>query len=170
MQAKFKLSTIYRVRCERDGKTVWERTIENMVVLGGGQDFIETYGRGVNYTAAWQIGLKDGGIPFPTDTLLSHPSWNELTPYTGLRPVAQVGTATFAANVPPAPPGVTAYIDNAAHPLVYNITAPATIGGCFSCTPTVLYGVATGALGNVVPGDTLYVVVIFTATEIGGPS
>jgi hypothetical protein len=168
---KFKLSTIYRVRCERQGKTAWERTIENMVVVGGGQDFITTYALGVNYTAGWEIGLKDNGIPFPTDTLASHPSWNELTPYAGSRPVAQVGTATFTANVPPAPPGGVASIDNTAHPLQYAIDAPATIGGCFSCTAGgLLYGVATAVLGSVIPGDTLYVVVTFTATELAGPS
>jgi hypothetical protein len=142
-----------------------------MVVLAGGQDFITTYSQGVNYTAAWEIGLKDGGLPFPTDTLLSHPSWNELTPYAGSRPVAHVGTATFTMNVPPAPPGGVASIDNAAHPLQYAINAPATIGGCFSCTSGgLLYGVATAPLGTVVPGDMLYIIVTFTATEVAGPS
>jgi len=133
-----------------------------LVTTAGKNDLLTQYFKGSAYTAAWFIGLVDGGST-PTyaagDTMASHAGWTENTSYSNSTRVAWTGGSASAGS-----------IDNSGSPAAFNINATATIAGMFMVTNSTKSG-ATGTLysegnftqGNrsVTSGDTLNC----TATE-----
>ncbi len=129
----------------------------NLVVTVGKDDALDKYFAGSAYTAAWYLGLVDGGTAptyAATDTLASHAGWTENSGYT--TPAAR-GTASWAA----ASGGSKAL----ASAISYSgWTAAATIAGAFMCTASsgttgILYsaGSFTGGNASVGSGTTLQV-------------
>jgi hypothetical protein len=141
----------------------WQVEEDNIVVTVGKNDILTQYFKGSAYTAAWFIGLVDGGSS-PTyaaaDTMASHSGWTENQNYSqGTRPAWVGGTAAAGA------------IDNSASVAVYSINNTATIAGAFSVTNSTKGG-TTGTLYSevnftqgsraVLNGDTLNVTQQFT--------
>ena len=162
---------IFKITCfDANGNLKWEEQFHNLVVNVGLQDLNTKYFTGSGYTAAWFLGLVDGGTT-PTyaagDTLASHAGWNELPPgttYSGNRKSVTFGTATTA------DPSV---ITNSASPSVFNIIASATVAGAFltsasSGTSGILFseGNFTGGNKIVANGDTVNVTYTFNADAV----
>jgi hypothetical protein len=162
---------IFKITCfDANGNLKWEEQFHNLVVNVGLQDLNTKYFTGSGYTAAWFLGLVDGGTT-PTyaagDTLASHAGWTELTPgttYSGNRKSVTFGTATTA------DPSV---ITNSASPSVFNVIASATVAGAFltsasSGTSGILFseGNFTGGNKIVANGDTVNVTYTFNADAV----
>jgi len=170
-QEKGGFGGVFTVTCfDANGNLKWEEQFHNLVVNVGLQDLNTKYFTGSGYTAAWFLGLVDGGTT-PTyaagDTLASHAGWNELPPgttYSGNRKSVTFGTATTA------DPSV---ITNSASPSVFNIIASATVAGAFltsasSGTSGILFseGNFTGGNKIVANGDTVNVTYTFNADAV----
>ena len=147
----------YTVECiGPDGEIRWADTIENLVTTAGKNDALDKYLAGTAYTAAWFLGLVDGGSA-PTyaaaDTMASHSGWTEAVPYSNAtRPAPAFGAAAAGAKASTA--------------TAFNINATATVAGCFlasvnakSGNTGILYSCGSFAGGNkaVTSGDTLNV-------------
>lgn len=141
----------FYIECfDENGNLKWLEDIDNLVVNVGRTDILEKYFRGSTYTAAWYVGLKGTGTPAAGDTLASHATWSEVTPYSGTRP--SWGPTAAASNS----------ITNSTV-VPFSINASATVAGMF------LASVNTGTSGtlfsatdfassrSVVSGDTLNV-------------
>lgn len=137
-----------------DGKIKWEDTIENLVVTVGKNDLLDKYLAGSAYTAAWYMGLVDGGST-PTynaaDTLAVHAGWTESTVYSGTNRLT-VGWNAAAAGA------------KASTTTAFSINGTATIAGALltvtqlrATTTGVLYSAGSFIGGNraVLSGDTL---------------
>ncbi len=111
-----------------DGKLKWSEDITNLVVTAGKTFWVDTLLKGSAYTAAWYMGLKGTGTALAADTLASHGSWSEITPYAGNRPAITWGT--------------TATGSNTASGVAFTMNAATTIYGAFICT------VNTGTAGT----------------------
>jgi hypothetical protein len=170
-QEKGGFGGVFTVTCfDANGNLKWEEQFHNLVVNVGLQDLNTKYFTGSGYTAAWFLGLVDGGTT-PTyaagDTLASHAGWTELTPgttYSGNRKSVTFGTATTA------DPSV---ITNSASPSVFNVIASATVAGAFltsasSGTSGILFseGNFTGGNKIVANGDTVNVTYTFNADAV----
>ena len=145
----------------RKGKLIYEGWNHNIVVNLGLDDLLDMTLSGGTPDTTWFIGLKGTGTPVAADTLPSHASWAEITPYAGNRLAWVDG-------------GVTAQsVDNTASPAAFAINATATAFGAF------LAGVNTGTAGQlyaasdfassraVISGDTLNVTGTFTSADDG---
>lgn len=154
------LRNIYSLECWRNGKKIWEEKDFNLITNEGVDNILQEYLKGSAYTASFFAGLKGSGTPAVTDTLSSHPSWNEVTDYTGTRKTIVLGTVSGGA------------VDNSASRAQFDITGTATVAGVFVCTVAsgtagVLYGVADfGAPRAVEASDTLIVTTAFTAASV----
>ena len=157
----------YTVECiAADGAVRWTDTIENLVVNVGKIDLLDKYFSGSAYTAAWYLGLVDGGSA-PTynaaDTMSSHAGWTESTAYSNAnRPTPSWNSAT-ATGGGAGSPGTGSKATTAT---AFNINATATIAGAFLTTSNTkggttgtLYsaGSFTGGNRSVINGDTLNV-------------
>jgi hypothetical protein len=163
---------VFKITCfDANGNLKWEEQFHNLVVNVGLQDLNTKYFTGSGYTAAWFLGLVDGGTT-PTyaagDTLASHAGWTELAGsgsiYSGSRKLV-----TFAASSIADP----AVITNGASPSVFNITGSATVAGAFltdqsSGTSGLLFSVGNFTGGNkiVANGDTVNVTYTFNADAL----
>ena len=143
-------SVSYAIVCrDADGNEKWREEIKNLVTTVGKTDIVDKYLKGAAYTAAWYMGLKGTGTPVVGDTLSSHASWSEVTPYAGNRPAITWGTTSAGSNT--------------ASGVVFTINASSTVAGAFvananSGTSGVLYSVADFASARTVAsGDTLTV-------------
>lgn len=155
-----------------DGEVKWTDTIENLVVNVGKADLLDKYLAGSTYTAAWYLGLVDGGSA-PTynaaDTLASHATWTENTSaYTQSNRWtvawnAATGTGGGAGSAGTGSKSTTA--------TAVAISGTATIAGCLltvtqakATTTGVLLsaGSFTGGNRSVISGDTLNIT--FTLT------
>lgn len=136
--------------------------VMGIVTTAGKNDLLTQYFKGSAYTAAWFVGLVDGGSA-PTyaagDTMASHAGWTENVGYSNANRVTWTGGTAAAGS-----------IDNSGSPAAFNINATGTIAGDFivsnstkSGTTGVLYSESNFTQGNrsVVSGDTLNC----TATE-----
>ena len=162
---------VFTVTCfDANGNLKWEEAFHNLVVNVGLADLNDKYFTGSGYTAAWYLGLVNGGTT-PTyaagDTLASHAGWTELAPtviYSGSRKLV-----TFAASSIADP----AVITNGASPSVFNIISSATVAGAFltdqsSGTSGLLFSVGNFTGGNkiVANGDTVNVTYTFNADAL----
>jgi len=162
---------VFKITCfDANGNLKWEEQFHNLVVNVGLQDLNTKYFTGSGYTAAWFLGLVDGGTT-PTyaagDTLASHAGWTELTPgttYSGNRKSVTFGSASL---------GDPSTITNSASPSVFNIIASATVAGAFltsasSGTSGILFseGNFTGGNKIVANGDTVNVTYTFNADAV----
>jgi len=163
---------VFKVTCfDANGNLKWEEAFHNLVVNVGLADLNDKYFSGSAYTAAWYLGLVDGGST-PTyaagDTLASHAGWTELagggTIYSGNRKLVTFGASTVAD---------PAVISNSASPSVFNITGSATVAGAFlttasSGTSGILFseGNFTGGNKIVANGDTVNVTYTFNADAL----
>lgn len=139
-----------------DGALKWQEEGHNTVMTGGKNDIIDKYFKGAAYTAAWFLGLKGTGVEVVGDTLASHATWSEVTPYAGNRPAITFGTTVGGSNT--------------ATQIDITINAGATVAGGF------IASVATGTAGvlysakdfaaprSVLSGDTLRVTLTVSAT------
>ena len=151
------LSGYYDVKClGADGQVKWEDTIKNLVVTVGRNDLLDKYFAGSAYTAAWYMGLVNGGTT-PTyaagDTLASHAGWTELaagTAYTGNR--VTVGWSAASG-------GSKSSTTTAFSIIASNTVAGALLATVNTGTSGILYsaGNFTGGSRTVASGDTLNV-------------
>jgi len=161
-QEQIKAEGHYDVTCVgSDGITKWVDVIENLVVIVGKNDLLTQYFKGTAWTAAWYMGLIDGGTT-PTyaagDTLAVHAGWTENTAYSGTNRIT-VGWGIASAGA------------LASTLTTFAISGTATIAGALMCqtqlratTTGVLYsaGSFTGGNRSVISGDSL--LVTFTAS------
>lgn len=149
----------YHVECVgADGLVKWTEEYTNLVTTVGKTDILDKYFKGATYTAAWYLGLKGAGTAVVGDTLASHGSWSEATPYTGNRPQIIFGATSAGSNT--------------ANQVSYPITTagPTTVAGAFVCSAAsgstgTLYSAGDFATSrSVVSGDTLNVTLTVQAT------
>lgn len=148
--------TYYAECYDSEGNLKWADSIENLVVTVGKNDLLDKYFAGSAYTAAWYMGLVNGGTTptyAATDTLASHAGWTELaagTAYTGNR--ITVGWSAASAG------------SKTSTTTAFPILATNTVAGCLLAsvntgTSGILYsaGNFTGGNKSVANGDTLNV-------------
>ena len=145
----------YTAECyDSEGNLKWSDTIKNLVVTVGKNDLLDKYFSGTTYTAAWYMGLVNGGTT-PTyaaaDTLASHAGWTELaagTAYSGNR----VTVGWSAASAGSKSSTTTAFSISAT-----NTVAGALLASVNTGTAGILYsaGNFTGGNRSVASGDTL---------------
>jgi hypothetical protein len=161
----------FTVTCtDADGNLRWEETFKNLVVNVGKTDLLNKYFAGTSYTAAWYLGLVDGGTS-PTynaaDTMASHAGWTENTGYSqATRPAAAFGAAS-AAGGGAGSAGTGTIATSATAFSINSIILPSgTIAGAFLVsnstkggTTGTLYSAGSFTTGNrtVLSGDTLNV-------------
>ena len=159
-----RLKQHYKVECIRGGKVIWTEEFDNMVTTAGAAKYLDATLKTGLSTPAWYVGLKGSGTPAISDTMGSHPSWAELTPYSNTtRPTWVPGTISGTSTVT---------IDNSASKAVFNINASATVYGAFMVdnstkggTTGTLLGVGDFAASRaVLDGDTLNVTVTNSLT------
>ena len=142
----------------------WRETITNLVPTGGANDMLDKYLSGSSYTAAWYLGLVDGGST-PSynnaDTMASHSGWTENVTYSNsTRPAPSFSSAASRAKTTSAA-------------VAFNINGTATIAGAFltgnstkSGTTGILFSAGNFTGGNqpVSSGGTLNVTYTLTLT------
>lgn len=163
----------YTVECrDADGNLKWRDECQNLVFNAGKQDALDKYFAGSAYTAAFYLGLVDGGST-PTynaaDTASSHAGWTENQGYSNsTRPAAAFGSATSTGGGA----GSAGTGSKATSATTFNINATGTIAGCFLSTIStkggttgVLYSASSFTGGNraVQSGDSL--AVTYTASN-----
>lgn len=157
----------YTVECiGADGQVKWQETIENLVVNVGKVDLLDKYFSGSTYTAAWYLGLVNGGST-PTynaaDTMSSHAGWTESTVYSNAtRPAPSWSSATASGGGA----GSAGTGTKSTTATSFDINSSGTIAGAFLTTNNTkggttgtLYsaGSFTGGNRTVANGDTLNV-------------
>jgi hypothetical protein len=130
---------------DSEGNLKWEEHFPNLVVNVGKTDLLNKYFAGSSYTAAWYLGLVNGGTS-PTynaaDTMASHSGWTEITGYSNsTRPTATFGAASASGGG--AGSAGTGTITTSA--TAFNINATNTIAGAFLTTNSTIGG-TTGTL------------------------
>jgi len=130
---------------DSEGNLKWEEHFPNLVVNVGKTDLLNKYFAGSSYTAAWYLGLVNGGTS-PTynaaDTMSSHSGWTEITGYSNsTRPAASFGSATASGGG--AGSAGTGTISTSA--TAFNINATNTVAGAFLTTSNTIGG-TTGTL------------------------
>jgi hypothetical protein len=141
----YDLADLLHSRMEPMLEVKWVETIENLVTNVGKIDLLDKYFAGSSYTAAFSMGLVDGGST-PTynaaDTMASHAGWTENTGYSNAtRPSASWGSAT-ASGGGSGTPGTGSKVSTAT---AFNINASGVIAGVFLGTNSTKGG-TTGTL------------------------
>ena len=131
----------FLISCKnREGRLLWEKSIENLVTNFGKQDVLNKYFLGAAYTAGWFIGLKGEGAPAAGNTMAAHSGWTEFTGYSeATRPAYTPATATISSP--------SASITNSAAAAEFTFNATGTVGGLFLCSVSTKSG-STGILFN----------------------
>lgn len=146
----------YTFECrDANGNLRWREEIKNLVTTAGKNDLLDKYFAGSAYTAAFYLGLVDGGTT-PSyaagDTMGSHAGWTENVAYSNSTRVAPSFAAASGGS-------------KAASAASFSINGTATIAGAFlttnstkSGTTGTLYSVGSfSANRSVLNGDTLNV-------------
>ncbi len=152
----------YLVECYGpDGRLKWTDGFENLVVTAGLNKYLDATLKTGLAAPAWYVGLKGTGTPAAGDTMASHATWSEITPY------SDATRATYT-------PGTIASgsVDNSASKAVFSINATSTVYGCFMADNSTKGGTTGTLLGAgdfsasraVVSGDTLNVTVTCSVT------
>lgn len=129
----------YLVECfDEHGVKQWETEIENLVTTAGKNDLLDKYFAGSAYTAAWYMGLVDGGST-PTynaaDTIASHSGWTENVGYSNsTRPSVSWNAASAGSK--------------ATTSTSFSINAAGTLAGAFLVTNSTKSG-TTGIMYSV---------------------
>ncbi|MEO0080306.1 MAG: hypothetical protein ABIK44_06490 [candidate division WOR-3 bacterium] len=150
----------FKVECYgRDGRLKWVEEFDNLVVTAGLNKYLDATLKTGLSSPAWYVGLKGSGTPAASDTMSSHPTWSELTPYSNAtRPAWTPGTISNGS------------VDNSANKAQFNINASATIYGAFMTDNDTKGGTSGTLLGvgdfstarSVESGDTLNVTITCT--------
>lgn len=129
------LSGEFHLELWREGELIWDEAFPNLVVTVGKNDLLDKYLAGSAYTAAFFLGLVDGGST-PTyaagDTMASHAGWTENTGYSNATRPAPTWNAAAASSKASTATG-------------FNINATGTIAGAFLTTVSTKGG-TTGTL------------------------
>lgn len=139
-----------------DGAVKWRDGFSNVVTTSGKQNLLDVY-LGATAKPSWFVILKGTGTPAAGDTLATHATWTEATPYTGNRPAITFGAATVVNTTGAQVVNGTA--------VSFAITATATVAGAGVCTAATgttgtLYNVGDfAAARSVASGDTLAVTI-----------
>lgn len=132
-----------------NGKIRWHVRYHNLVTTEGKNNLIDCYFKITSCASGWYLGLKGTGTAVIADTLASHASWSEVTPYSGNRPAITFGTSSSGSNTATA--------------VSYAVTGTATVAGSFvssvnTGTSGKLYSAGDFAASrSVLSGDTLNV-------------
>jgi len=152
----------YLVECYgSDGELKWAETIDNLVVTEGLNKYLDATLKTGLSSPAWYVFLKGSGTVQASDTMSSHPNWNELTPYSNAtRPQWNPGTISNGS------------VDNSGSKAQFNINASSTIYGAGMCDDDTKGGTSGTLLGagdfsssrSVESGDTLNVTITCSLT------
>lgn len=152
---------VYVVECrDADGKLKWTDHIDNLVTTGGKNFALDAFLAGVNYSAAWYMGLISStsySAVNAADTMSSHAGWLE---------AGAANAPTYSQTTRPAPTfsAANAGAKATASAVVFSITGTGTVKGCFLSTNSAkdgtagtlysagLFSAGDKAVGN---GDTL---------------
>ena len=151
----------FTIQCfDKDGRLKWEDENHNLVVNSGLQYMCGTALTSTAQITTWFIGLYGAGAtnsPAASDTMLTHPTWTEVTTYSNAtRPACTFAAATLAN------PSVAT---NTSSPAAFTINGTTTVGGAILTSDSTKGG-TTGVLfsaadfsapgdRSVVNGDTL---------------
>jgi hypothetical protein len=144
----------YVLECrDANGCLKWTEEFDNLVTTEGKNKYLDATLKTGLASPVWYVGLKGTGDPAAGDTLASHATWLEITPYSGNRPAFTPGSVANGS------------VDNSASKAVFTINAPLTVYGSFLCSAASgTSGTLLGA-GNftteraVISGDTLSVTI-----------
>lgn len=157
---KINLYAIYAFEClDKHGKVKWTDGFKNIIPTVGKNKILDATLVAGLASPSWFVGLKNAGVAVVGDTMASHASWTELTPYSDATRKAFTPGAVSAGSV-----------SNTASKASFAINATATIGGAFTVdnstkagtTGTLLSAGNFAATKDVNDGDTLNVTVTFT--------
>ena len=147
-----------------DGSIKWVERFWNIVVTEGLNELLSVTLDAGSQSTTWYVGLKGTGTPNAADTMGSHASWSEITPYSdATRPQWNGGTVAAGS------------VDNSASKASFTANATATVYGAFLSSNSTKGG-TTGklyAVGNfsstkdIASGDTLQVTATFTTADDG---
>ena len=154
----------YSVVCfDSEGNVKWSEQIKNLVVTVGKNYMLDETFAGVNYSAAWYLGLVDGASS-PTynaaDTMATHAGWTEFTTYSEATRPSPVWNAAAAGS-------------KATTATSFSINGSGTVAGAFMTTDNTKSGTAgtlfsagnfSGGSRTVASGDTLNVSYTVTLT------
>ena len=147
MQDTFKVPHLrYQLECLKpDGGVRWTEDIRNLVTYQGIDNLLNSYFKGVNYTAQFYVGLiASGGEVAKSDTSANHPGWEEFVDYTGAgRPALTLG------------PTQAQLIDNTTSRSTFELNANGVVSGAFLSTSSAKGGT----------GGTLYSEALFTSGD-----
>ena len=157
VEMRMKINQHYRVDCfDKEGKLKWTEEFDNLVVTAGLNKYLDATLKTGLATPLWYCGLKGTGNPAAADTMASHATWSEITPYSNAtRPAWTPGTIAAGS------------VSNTASKAVFTINAGTTVYGAFMADENTKGG-STGTLlgaGNfgtervVISADTLNVTV-----------
>jgi hypothetical protein len=136
---KAMIRNVWTAECrDADGNLIWQDGFENLMPTVGKNNMLDNHWSASAFTAAWFVGLVDGGSA-PSyvigDTMASHAGWTESTVYSNATRVAPAwsaasgGSKAFSAGV------------------VFNINATGTIAGLFLASNSTKGG-TTGTLAS----------------------
>lgn len=130
---------VYSITCTgADGEVKWVEEFDNLVTTVGKNYLLDNALAGSSFTAAWYMGLVDGGSA-PTysanDTMASHAGWTENVAYSqAARPTVSFNAASGGSK--------------ASNGVSFSVNAGATLAGCFLSTVSTKSG-TTGTLLSV---------------------
>ena len=160
------LRNMWEVVCYgSDGQKKWGELNKNLVATEGANHVLDGTFKSATQITGWYVGLKGTGTPVIADTMASHTTWAELTPYSqSYRQTLTLGSITGT---------TTSTCDNTSSKATFSINGSATIAGAFltssdskGSTGGKLYGVVDfGSSRAVLSGDTLEVTVTLTAAS-----
>ena len=160
------LKNMWEVVCYgSDGQKKWSELNKNLVATEGANHVLDGTFKSATQITGWYVGLKGAGTPVIADTMSSHSTWAELTPYSqSYRQTLTLGSVTGT---------TTSTCDNSSSKATYSINGTATIAGAFlsssdskGSSSGSLYGVVDFASSRaVISGDTLEVTVTLTAAS-----
>ena len=155
--AKAILHQKYKFECfDKRGRLKWEEEVENLVVTVGRNKYLDATLKTGLTSPAWYVGLKGAGTPAAADTMASHTSWAEITPYSNAaRPAFTPGTIADGS------------VNNSGSRATFNVNAATTVYGGFMADDSTKAGTAGTLLGAadfasaraIESGDTLYVTI-----------